>query len=333
MTLFINEKHVAQLIDEGHATMGDFVAAIEGAFIDQGNGDFDILPRQNFEVPIPGRAKGGSLKIGGAALKGVGAMGASLYSGGYGGMNLWITLYDTTTGKVPAILHGSCIGQMKTGSTSAMAANHMARKDATRVGILGSGDQARTQLMGLCAIRDITTVRAYSTTRENLESYIAWAKGAFPDLDIEAADTAEDAIRDADIFVTITNAADPIMKADWIKPGAHGSIVGAHYPKKREIDAATLNNARVIVDDLEQAFNEKGELLIPLESGEITRDIVQGTIGDVLVGKIKGRESEDQITLFLSGGTALEYIAVANMLHKKAVKAGIGQVLDYEENR
>lgn len=333
MTIFINERHIAQLIEDGHATMADFVAAVEAAYTDQGNGDFDILPRQNFEVEVPGRNRKGSLKIGGGSLRGVGVMGASLYSGGYGGMNLWITLYATDTGKVRAILHGSYIGQMKTGATAAMAAKYLSRPDSRTVGILGSGDQARTQLMGLAAVRDIKAARVYSPTRAHLESYVAWAREAVPDIDIQPADGPEEAVRGADILVTVTNAHEPVLDGDWIAPGTHCSVIGAHYPKRREIDTATLLKGYVIVDDLDQAFHEKGEILIPLEAGEITRDHVKGAIGEVIVGKVPGRTSDEQITMFLSGGTALEYMGVSAMLHEKAVAAGIGQELDYEERR
>lgn len=333
MTIFINEKDVAALIDGGHAAMADFVAAVEAAYTDQGRGDFDILPRQNFEVDVPGRKAKGSLKIGGGSLHGVGVMGASLYSGGYGGMNLWITLYGTATGKVLAILHGAYIGQMKTGATSAMAAKHLARENARRVGILGSADQARTQLLGLAAVRDIETVHVYSPTPEHREAYAAWARKTLPHLDVAAVASAEEAVRDADILVTVTNAHEPILEAGWIAPGTHCSIIGAHYPKRREIDTATLKKGYVIVDDLDQAFHEKGEILIPLEAGEITRDHVRGCIGDVITGKVAGRTDDDQITMFLSGGTALEYMGVSAMLHEKAMSAGIGQVLEYEERR
>ena len=333
MTIFINEKHIAELHDRGLASMADYVAAMEGAYGDQGAGDFDILPRQNFYVPLADKPRPASLKIAGASLRGVGVMGASLYSGGYGGMNLWVTLYSTITGKVLAILHGHAIGRMKTGATAAMAAKQMARKDAEVVGMLGSANQAETQLLGLAAVRHIKALKVYSPTREHLEAFAAWAERAIPGLEVTIADSAEGAVRDVDILVTITNSRTPVLDADWIAPGTHCSHVGAHYPDQREIDGATLKRGYVIVDDVDQAFNEKGEILIPLEAGEITRDHVRGCIGDVLAGRIPGRETDDQITMFLSGGTSLEYMGASAMLYEKARAAGLGQVLEYEEAR
>jgi alanine dehydrogenase len=333
MTIFINERDIARLHDEGLAGMADYIAAVGAAYTDQGRGDFEILPRTNFTVDVPGRKRPGSLKIGGGCLKGVRVMGASLYSGGYGGMNLWITLYDCDTGKVLAILHGHGIGRMKTGATAAIAAREMSRPDARIVGMLGSGSQAQTQLLGLAAVRPITELRLFSPNRDNREAFTAWARGAVPGLTVHAVDKAEDAVRETDITVTVTNAKEPILKADWIAPGTHCNFVGAHDPNAREVDGETVRRGRIIVDDIDQAFNEKGEILIPLAAGEITRDHVRGCIGDVLVGRIKGRESDDQVTMFMSGGTSLEYMGASAMLHAKAVEAGIGQVLDYEECR
>lgn len=333
MTLFINEKHIAQMHEAGLVTMDDYITAVEAAYGDQGRDEFEILPRTSFTVEVPGRKRPGTLKIGGGCLKGVRVMGASLYSGGYGGMNLWVTLYDCDTGKVIAILHGSIIGKMKTGATSAMAAKHLARADARTVGLLGSGSQARTQVLGLARVRSIRHLRVFSPNRENREAFAQWAAAAVPGLAAEAVDSAEAAVRDADIVVTVTNAKKPILQADWIAPGTHCNIVGAHDPDAREIDTATLKRGRVIVDDLDQAFHEKGEILIPLGTGEITRDHVKGAIGAVIAGKLEGRTGADAITLFLSGGTSLEYMGASAMLAAKARAAGIGQVLDYAENR
>ncbi len=209
----------------------------------------------------------------------------------------------------------------------------MARAVAKIVGVLGSASQARTQLQGLAAVRDIKELRVFSPKAENCQAFAAWAGETIPGLTAHAVDKAEDAVRGVDILVTITNAKEPILEADWLSPGTHCSIVGAHYVDAREIDGATLKRGRVIVDDLEQAFNEKGEILIPLAAGEITRDHVLGCIGDVLAGRIQGRTSPDEITMFLSGGTSLEYMGASAMLARKAQEAGIGQVLEYEECR
>jgi ornithine cyclodeaminase/alanine dehydrogenase-like protein (mu-crystallin family) len=182
-------------------------------------------------------------------------------------------------------------------------------------------------------VRDIRSLRVHSPTRDNREAFARWAREALPGLDARAVNTAEEAVRGADIIVTITNSRQPVLKAEWIAPGTHCNVVGAHYPDAREIDTETVKRGRVIVDDLDQAFNEKGEILIPLAAGAITRDHVRGCVGDVLAGRVPGRTGADEITLFLSGGTSLEYMGASAMLQRKARAAGIGQVLDYDENR
>ena len=328
MTIFINESHLRALHDSGAVTMADYVEAVEAAYRDQGLGEFQILPRQNFWVERPGVAKPASLKVGGGLLKNVGVMGCSLYSTGYGGsMNLWITLYSSVHGGVEAILHGP-IGPMKTGATAAVAAKYMARPEASTVGIVGTGDQARTQLMGLMVVRPIANLRVFSRKAENREAYAAWAKASFPQLKVQAAASAQAAIEDADIVVTVTNSKTPVIEAGWLAAGAHCAFIGAHYPEQREVDGATLKRGRVVVDDLDQAFHEKGEILIPLKAGEITRDIVLGDIGSVITGKLQPRRNGQDITMFLSGGTSLEYMGASAMLARKAKAAGLGQLLD-----
>ncbi|HTI85338.1 MAG TPA: ornithine cyclodeaminase family protein [Alphaproteobacteria bacterium] len=329
MTIFLSPTHITSLHESGAVTMADYVAAVEAAYRDQGLGDFQILPRQNFWVERPGQAKPASLKLGGGLLRNVGAMGCSMYSTGYGGgMNLWITVYSAVHGGVEAILHGGGIGPMKTGATAAVAAKYMARSDARTAAIIGTGDQARTQLLGLMEVRPLTALRVHSRDEDNRTAYAAWARGRFPQLAVQPTASAQAAVEDADIVVTVTNSKSPVIEASWISRGAHCAFIGAHYPDRREVDAATLKRGRIVVDDLDQAFHEKGEILIPLESGEFTRDLILGDLGSVITGKLKPRQSPDDITMFLSGGTSLEYLGASAMLARKAKAAGLGQVLD-----
>ncbi|MFN4282986.1 MAG: ornithine cyclodeaminase family protein [Alphaproteobacteria bacterium] len=329
MTIFLNDDHIRQLHDSGAVGMADYVDAVEAAYRDQGVGDFQILPRQNFWMERPGEKRPGSLKLGGGLLKSVGVMGCSMYSTGYGrGMNLWVTVYSAVTGDVEAILHSSQIGPMKTGATSAVAAKHMARADAAVAGLIGAGDQARTQLMGLMAVRPLREVRVYSRTADSREAFAAWARATFPQLHVVAAASGEAALKDADIAVTVTNSKTPVIEAGWIAAGAHCNFIGAHYPEQREVDEATLKRGRIVVDDVEQAFHEKGELIIPLKAGTIGRDIVLGDIGSVIAGKLAPRRAAEDVTIFLSGGTALEYMGACAMLARKAKAAGLGQTLD-----
>lgn len=328
MTIFLSDDHIRELHDSGAVTMADYVDAVEAAYHDQGTGDFQILPRQNFWMERPGAKRPGSLKLGGGLLKQVGVMGCSMYSSGYGGgMNLWVTVFSAVTGAVEAILHSSQIGPRKTGATAAVAAKHMARPDAAVVGMIGAGDQAKTQLMGLMAVRPIRELRVFSRSPEGREDFAAWARQTFPQLKVAAAANGQAALDGADIVVTITTSTMPVIDAAWIAEGAHCNFLGAHYPEQREVDEATLKRGKIVVDDFDQAFHEKGELIIPLKAGAIGRDIVLGDIGSVIAGKLAPRAAARDITMFLSGGTALEYMGACAMLARKAKERGLGQQL------
>jgi alanine dehydrogenase len=126
----------------------------------------------------------------------------------------------------------------------------------------------------------------------------------------------------------VTTSREPVVEGAWISPGTHCNFVGMHYPEAREVDSAAIQRARVIVDDLAQAWGEKGEIMIPFARGEIAKDHVAGDIGSVLAGTVAGRTSDREITAFLSGGTALEYVGACAMLNDRAREAGIGQTLD-----
>ena len=151
-----------------------------------------------------------------------------------------------------------------------------------------------------------------------------------PGVTVRTVDSAREATEGADILVTVTTARTPVVEGAWLSPGMHCNVVGAHYPDAREIDSLAVRRSRVVVDDLDQAWGEKGELLIPLAAGEIGRDHVVGDLGAVLTGRCVGRTADSDITMFCSGGTALEYVGVCAMLYERARAAGAGQRLDTE---
>jgi ornithine cyclodeaminase len=196
------------------------------------------------------------------------------------------------------------------------------------VGIIGTGQYARTQLLGLAAVREIRELRCYSRTAENCTRFAEWARGAVPGLAVTAVDSGRAAAEGADIVVTVTTSRAPVLEGAWLSPGTHCNLVGMHYPEARETDTEVIRRARVVVDDLDQAWGEKGEIIIPMAAGEIAREHVVGDIGSVIAGKIAGRRDAKEITVFCSGGTALEYVGASAMVYEAAQKAGIGQSLD-----
>jgi alanine dehydrogenase len=197
-----------------------------------------------------------------------------------------------------AHLHGQSLSLWKTGATAAVAARHMARPDARTVGMIGTGNYARTQLLGLATVRPIREVRCYSRGREGRERFAEWAKDAVPGLTARPVETAREAAEGADIVVTVTTSRQPVLEGAWLAPGAHCNFVGMHYPEAREVDTDAIQRGRVIVDDVDQAWGEKGEIMIPLGAGEIARDHVKGDLGSVIAGKVPGRRDDKEITVF-----------------------------------
>jgi ornithine cyclodeaminase/alanine dehydrogenase-like protein (mu-crystallin family) len=336
MTLFLDEHHMRQLHEGGHVTMLHYVEAIERVYREQGEGRVALLPRQNFWIGDADAAnRGPSLKLACAVVAGLGVMGIPMYSAGFrpGAIDLWIALMSTTTGEMLAHLHGQMMSHWKTGATAALATRRLARPDASVAGFVGTGYYAQTQALGLAAVRPIRAIRCYSRGAEGRERFAAWARRALPGVEVTPVASAREAVADVDILVAVTTSRTPVVEGAWIAPGTHCNFVGMHYPEAREVDSAAIRRARVIVDDLAQAWGEKGEILIPLAKGEITREHVAGDIGSVLAGKIAGRTSDREITVFCSGGTALEYVGACAMLDERARAAGIGQALDAAQPR
>jgi ornithine cyclodeaminase/alanine dehydrogenase-like protein (mu-crystallin family) len=331
MTIFLDTHHIARLHDEGHVGIRHYVEAIGRAYREQGEGRLQLLPRQNFWWAGANAAnRGPSLKVAAAVLEGLGVIGVPLYTTGFqrGSIDLWIALFSAKTGEMLAHLHGQTMSLWKTGATAAVAARHMAREDARVVGMVGTGHYATTQLLGLAAVRPIRELRCYSRNAENRERFAAWARGAVPGLTVTPVDTARAATENVDILVTVTTSRSPVVEGAWIAPGTHCNFVGMHYPEAREVDTDAIRRGRVVVDDLDQAWGEKGEIVMPLATGEIARAHVLGDLGAVIAGKVQARRSAGDITVFCSGGTALEYVGACAMLYDEARRAGIGQSLD-----
>ena len=328
--LLIAPADVETLHASGAVRMIDYVDAVERAFRGQGAHALEILPRQVlWRDAREAGVRSPSLKMSASVLRSEGVMGASVYSAHFrpGDISMWIMLFSAGNGDLLAILHGREMSLWKTGATAAVAARHMARADARTAAIIGTGYFARTQLLGLAAVRPLTRVRCYSRDTAKREAFAAWGRGQLPGIAIEVAASAEEAARGADIVVTVTTSPKPVLEGAWLAPGVHCNVMGQHDPRAREIDTAALAESRVVVDSLAQAWNEKGEILIPLAEGRIAKEHVLGELGDVVAGRLKPRRDDADKTMFCSGGTALEYMGTCAMLLEKARAAGVGQEL------
>ncbi len=238
-----------------------------------------------------------------------------------------VMLFDSSNGRIIALMDASEVTAIRTAAASAVATDLLARKDVRILSILGSGVQARTHLDAMREVRNVSHVHVWSRTRERAEAFAA-REGKRSQVAINVFATAEDAVRDADIICTTTAARDPVLFGEWIAPGAHVNAVGSSSPKMRELDASAVAKAKMYVDWRESAFNEAGDFLIAKDEGAVDDTHILGEIGEILVGKIEGRASDDAITLFKSLGVAAQDVVAARHVYDRAQREGLGTAVE-----
>ena len=238
-----------------------------------------------------------------------------------------VMLFEVEHGCPLALMDASSITAIRTAAVSGVATKLLARKDAKKLAILGSGVQASTHLEAVLNARKIREVSVWSRTESHARDFIE-RESAKHNIEMKVASTVQEAVAEADIICTTTFAREPVLNGEWISPGAHINAVGACVPTFRELDTAAVVGSRLFVDRLESALNEAGDFLIPKQEGAIDDSHILGEIGDLLLGKVQGRESEDEITLFKSLGIAVEDLGAAHYIYEKAVKSGTGVEVD-----
>lgn len=316
MTLILREADIVPLV-----TMTDCVSWMEDAFRALGTGQGRNVPRHRVKHPQ------GLLHVLPAADLAAGAVGLKVYSTGRGGARFLVLLYSAASGELLAILEGDYLGQMRTGAASGVATKYLARQDAHRVGVIGTGSQARTQLAAVAAVRPIAEATAWSRDAARRERFCQ-EMSAQLGVPVRAAASAEGAVRDQDVVVTMTNSRDPVLHGEWLSPGTHVNAAGSNGLLRCEIDEETVRRADVIVvDSREQAKLECGDLLGPSEKGIVAWDQL-AELGDVVAGHGPTRGSADQITLFESLGIGLEDVAAAMRVYERARERGIGQEIE-----
>src|SRR5580658_5150362 len=234
-----------------------------------------------------------------------------------------ILLLEAETGALAAIMDGRLITEMRTAAVSAVSVRHMARPDAAVLAMLGSGVQARSHLAALPLARSFQEVRAWSPTRAHLEIFAAESP-----VPVHACRTAAEAVRGADVIVLATAATTPAIENGWVSEGAHVISVGACRPTHRELDSALVARARVVVDSRASAFAESGDILLGIGEGLFTGDHVVAELGEVVAGRLPGRTSDGQVTLFKSLGLAVEDLASARLVFERARMLGKGIEID-----
>ena len=239
-----------------------------------------------------------------------------------------VLLFSGETGEPLALMNASAITEIRTGAVSAVATRLLAREDASKLAIIGSGVQARSHLAAIACVRKLKRARVASRSLENARKFAdeMQTKHAFP---IEPVATAEEAIRGADVIVTATTSHEPVLNREWISPGAHINAVGTYSFAAREVDTATMVAAKLFVDRRESALNEAGDYLIAAREGAIGPEHIRAEIGELLIGSASGRTTRDQITLFKSLGLAVEDLAAADYLYQKARESNSGTWVDF----
>lgn len=235
-----------------------------------------------------------------------------------------VLLFEGDHGRLIAVIDAEVITALRTAAVSALATDALSRKDAKVLAILGAGVQGRRHCESVSLVRGLEKVCVWDISRKYADDYVE-SESMHYDFKIVAESSAEEAVRDADIICTVTPAKSPILRHDWVKPGAHINAVGACTPDAQEIESGLMAGSRLYTDSRESLFHEPGDFLIPRREGLIAEDYVTGELGELLTGKAEGRLSEKDITLFKSLGLAIEDLAAGYYVYERALaeKAGI----------
>lgn len=314
MALLLSEADVKNIL-----TMPIALQAVENSFRRLADGSAQLHSRQRLH--IPGKSY---LHYMAAADATSGYLGLKMYTSAREGLRFLVPLFDAQSGDLVALIEADYLGQMRTGAASGLATRLMARADARTVGIIGTGLQARTQLAAIASVRQIESVRAFSRDADRREKF-AKQMSEHLRLPVTAVASAEEAVRDAAIVVTSTNSTKPVLEGRWLQPGMHINAIGANFPQKRELDAAAVRRCDIIaVDSREQSKIEAGDL-IPMYGDDDRRWDSVMELAAIVSGKIPGRASPEQITLFKSNGIAIEDIVVAGRIYELACDRSLGR--------
>jgi alanine dehydrogenase len=314
MALLLSEADVKSLL-----TMPMALEAVETSFRRLADGTAILQPRRRLHVP--GKSY---LHYMAAADATTGYMGQKMYTSSRGGLRFLVPLFHADSGDLLALIEADYLGQLRTGAATGVATRFMARADARRVGIIGTGLQAQTQLEAVASVRKLEAIRAFGRDASRRERF-AKDMSARLNLPVKAAASAEEVVRDADILITSTTATNPVLDGRWLPPGTHVNAIGANFPQKRELDEEAVRRADVIaVDSREQSKQEAGDLIYVFGTDDAQWNRVH-ELADIVAGKIPGRSSPAQITLFKSNGIATEDIVIAGHLYELARQRGIGK--------
>ena len=313
---------------ESFFTMKMCMEAVENAFADLATGNATMPQRTPITVPD----KHGLALFMPAHIKSLGALGAkvvTVYKDNAAKHNLptvlgTIILLDEDTGFPVALMEGGYLTAMRTGAVSGVATKYMARPETRVAALFGTGVQAFTQVLGVHEARPLTKLFVYSLDRVEARRSFADRITAKIGVPVHLADDPAAVVAQADIVILATTASAPVLDGRWLKPGTHINGVGSHAPSARELDTLTIQKSRVVCDSTAACKAEAGDLIIPAQAGEWGWDKVAGDLGGVIIGKVPGRTTPEEITLFKSVGLAVQDMSAARFVFNEAVKRNIG---------
>ena len=225
-------------------------------------------------------------------------------------------LFDAKHGQPLMLFDALEITAIRTAAASAVATKLLSRKNSSTLAIIGSGEQAKRHIEAILLVRDIKQINIWSRHKQNADKLaeVTFSKYNIP---VQVTESVKEAVVNADIICTVTSSKDPIVNAEWVAKGTHINAVGSSTLFARELDTATIVNSKLFTDRYESIFNEAGDFLIPKKENAITEEHVKGELGEVLLNTKKGRENDDEITVFKSLGIAAEDIFSAYHIYKK----------------
>jgi ornithine cyclodeaminase/alanine dehydrogenase-like protein (mu-crystallin family) len=249
------------------------------------------------------------------------ALGKDAHQGG-------VLVSSARTGELLALVNGSALTEIRTAAVSAVATSLLARPDAAHLAIVGTGVQARAHALAIAASRPLDQIRL-AGRRPGRAARLAGELRDQLEVSVMASEDVREAVDGASIVVTATSSATPVLCRDWLAAGTHINAVGACLPAAREIDTATMADAALFVDSRESAHGESGDFLLAMAEGAIDARHIRAEIGDVLTGTAQGRRDTREITLFESLGLAVEDLAAAAYVYRKACELGAGSRVEF----
>ena len=316
MTLLITENEVENLLD-----MRTTLDAVEEILRQHAEGRATNRVRRRVALPTSG------LNVMFAGAPQIGAVGLKAYTVARGGARFYTMLFDPESGELLSIMQSDKLGQLRTGAASGVATRHLAREDASTLGIYGAGWQAESQLEAIATAKRLDRIIVYTRTERTRKTFAEKMSEKIGQ-EVETTHFPEEPAAQ-NIVVTMTSSKEPVLHGEWLKPGAHVNAAGSNFLFKREIDQDVVKRASLVtIDSREELGLEAGNLLQAVETGVVLPEAVR-ELGQIIAGQVPGRTSPEEITLFASQGIALEDMAVARIVYDRAVEQGVGREVDF----